>query len=321
MHDYLFYRVFCYTCHRHGRGWRRTRLAMIYSAIDRNPTLASHVVRLTINSVLFRQENLVKPEMIDAVAKLVLLLTNLEAISCSFPYAAQIHPVTRPRLVILNNHDEDGSNFRNNAVASASLLLQNSFWTHCNTLSLSLIKPFGIDSNGQDYDKPQLIFENLTGLRLNVSHVAIMRGIEESWEFPILKSLSTMNTANADRIAFLGRVRTTLEELEIRYGHIYRCSFDSTHEVELPKLKEILLVEASFLNRAPRQYWFEAIKAPKLRRLIIQYTFLQLNGGIPEKWSMVIRMFFGAFHRFGESLLLFLLETCFALIGTLERPR
>jgi hypothetical protein len=268
---------------------------MIYSAIKRNPILVSHVVRLTIKSVLLRQENLVQPEKIHAVAKFVPLLTNLKAISCSLPYAAHIYPATRPRLVILNNHDEDGSKFMNNAVGSASLLLKNSFWAHCNTLSLSLIKPFGFDSNGQYYGTAQLRFENLTSLRLNIFHVAIMRWIEESWQFPILKSLSLTYTANADRIALLERVRMTLEELEIRHDHIEYCSLDSTHEMELPKLKEISLVQASCFNLVPRHYWFAAIKAPNLGMLIISVR-LSVHGWLyPQEAISAHRNILGRF--------------------------
>jgi hypothetical protein len=247
----------------------RNIAAMIYIAIERNPILASYVVRLTIKSVLFRQENLVQPEKIYAVAKFVPLLTNLEAISCSLPYAAHINPVTRPRLVIINNHDEDKSNFRNDIVRSTNLLLQNSFWTHCDTLSLSLIKCGHFNWNAQNYDTPQLIFENLTSLRLDVSHVVMMRWIEEKWQFPILKYLSFINTPYVNRIEFLGRVRMTLEELEVSYCQSSRNGFDDTHKLELPKLREISLVNAPRWHEESQQYWFDAIEAPELEKFII----------------------------------------------------
>jgi hypothetical protein len=78
-----------------------------------------------------------------------------------------------------------------------------------------------------------------------------------------------MITTNADHIAFLGRVRMTLEELEIWYFCINCSNFDRTHEVEFPKLKEISLAMASDLKTAFWHYWFAAIKAPRLRTLVM----------------------------------------------------
>jgi hypothetical protein len=202
------------------------------------------------------------------VAKFVSLLTNLEAITCSIPYAAHLCPVTQPRMVILNNHGKYGS--RNHvAVGPARLMLRNSFWIHCSTLSLKLVRAFWDDWGMQHYDKSQLRFENLTSLRLEVRYPAVMRWIEESWQFPILKNLSLIDTTGIDRISFLQRLQMTLERLQICCRNINRCSFDRTREVELPKLKKLTLVNARHLYLADRKYWFTAIKAPKLWRLVI----------------------------------------------------
>jgi hypothetical protein len=256
---------------------------MIYSAIRRNPTLASHVVRLTIRSVLFRRENLVLPETIHTVEKFVPLLTNLEAISCSLPYATHIYPVTRPRLVILINCGQiksPHSSIRNRLIGSVTPLLWISFWIHCNTLSLSLFRPVVFE---EEYNGHQLRFENLTSLRLEVFNEAVIRWIERCWQFPVLKDLSLIYTASIGFIAFLGRVQTTLERLEMSDLHDSpHRDYDHTHEVELPKLREISLVDVFRWSERRRQGWFTAIKAPDLRKVVISLRPDQIGSLSPS---------------------------------------
>jgi hypothetical protein len=66
---------------------------MIYSAVYRDPTLASHVVRLIIESMILPRGDFLKSGRMDIVAKFVPLFTNLKAISCSLPYAAHLQPL------------------------------------------------------------------------------------------------------------------------------------------------------------------------------------------------------------------------------------
>jgi hypothetical protein len=242
----------------------RNVATMIYSALKRNPTLASHVLRLTIKSVIFRRSNLLEPEKVLAVAKFVPLLTNIEAISCSLPYATHLYPSIQPGIVMLGNHGISGSSFIHNAVGSVNLMSRDSFWIHCRTLSLTLKKGLW---DFQDIDRREIKFDNLVDFRLDVEYKGVLEWIRRYWNFPILKHLHIINTAWMDRMEFLNRVHFTLEKLQI-----YRNNYSGwSSEVLMPNLKEIQWVNVKSLHIWPRDNWYDLIKAPNLRRFVMSW--------------------------------------------------
>jgi hypothetical protein len=251
---------------------------MIYGAIKRNPTLAPQVIRLTIESICFRREDSLKMEKIHLVAKFAPLLTNLKAISCSLPYAARLQPLIQPGIVVLNNSVVTGLCSTSGMIGPLRTLLHNSLWVHCHTLSLRLVEGLWDRWDHPGSNTLQPTFEILLNLKLEVSHTAAMQWIEEYWKFPVLKNLSLIFTGYIDRISFLQRVRLTLEKLQICVGHVYRYN-GGIIDVEMPKLKEISLINMNGTYVGPSGDWYTAIKAPHLSRFGIS-----LRSGL-GKWD------------------------------------
>jgi hypothetical protein len=240
----------------------RNVAAMIYSALMRNPTLASYAVRLTIKSAILGRSNRIKPEKIDAVANFVRLLTNIEAISCSLPYATHLYPSVQPGVVMLSDHGIAGFGPRHGP------MILDSFWIHCRTLSLTLKGGFGgfVDIMRERHE---ITFDNLLNFRLEVEYTGVLEWIQQYWKFPILKNLHMVNIAWVNRIQLINRVRGTLEKLHICTS---KSSFSANQVVAImPNLKEIYVVHAYSVHRGLIYYSYESITAPNLQRLVMSW--------------------------------------------------
>jgi hypothetical protein len=234
---------------------------MIYSALKRNPTLASHVLRVTIKSPNSRQNNSIK---IHAVEKFIRLLTNIEAISCPLPYAAHLYGI-QPGIVMLSN--QGMARYRSSSDDRAFIhpLLHDSFWIHCRTLSLTLQwRPFA------DIIRYQhgIRFDNLVNLRLDVDDTALSEWIGERWVFPLLKNLRIIVTDEVDYTEMLTNTRMTVKRLHI---HVNSPIFWwACGRINMSNLNELHVSLGKGWDRRSKQS-FTSLKAPSLHRYIISW--------------------------------------------------
>jgi hypothetical protein len=152
----------------------------MHHTLKYNPTLASYVLHVTIKSVLYCQK-------IDAVPKFIRLLANVQAISCLLPYAVDLSPIIQPGVVMLNDHAIAYSRLSHDAVEYMRLTFRNSFWIHCQTLSL-IFKYGKREPMHAMSSEPKIKFHNLINLRLQVYWWNALAWIQGCCDFPVLKT-------------------------------------------------------------------------------------------------------------------------------------
>lgn len=228
----------------------------VYRILKHNPALGPHVVRLTIVPHRAPRFTDITSANQQSIAEIIPLLTNIKAISC--PSHVAVHLPRSLRLETAVIHAAKHANAPH-AFWRDEFPIHPHFWYHCRTLSISLIQT----TYAQQHPPPQIIFPNLTRLRLVVESSVSLAWVSSAWSFPVLEHLSISSKQLTGWDALFQRVHMALETLQLSI----RIKFDvSTGTIEMPRLREVhLITQGAKRNITP---WHRAIKAPVLHRYV-----------------------------------------------------
>jgi hypothetical protein len=238
----------------------RSVATTIYCALKRNPVLACHVIRLTVRPVdACPGETRIKGT--QSINKILPLLYNLKALSCSMHVAAKLPSSLRPQIAVIHAQ-EHKEVFSHHGFYIHQIIRPNYFWYNCRVLSFTFTRQvwYSIDQ------KAQIVFKNLTDLRVQIEHTGILRWIINTWNLPRLKNLSLIVAEEPLWIWFLKKVRLTIERLQIPRSTQF---LGPSERIFMPKLQELYLIGAEDPSWNGMADWHRWLTCPKLHRCVL----------------------------------------------------
>jgi len=142
------------------------------------------------------------------------------------------------------------------------IIQPNYFWYNCRILSFTFTRQVWYSIN----QKPQIVFKNLTDLRIQVEHTRALRWIINTWNLPKLRNLSLVVAEEPLWILFLKKVRLTVERLQIPRSTRF---LGPSAPIVMPKLKELFVIgseDPSWNGMAEWHHWFTC---PKLHKCVL----------------------------------------------------
>jgi hypothetical protein len=252
----------------------------LYKVLRYNPTLSSYVVRFTIRPERNSGTTLTNATNVKSIAKIVPLLKDLEAISCPFAYLSHLTPSIPSNIVFVYGHDIAAARqarwkfWKKKKIAS-----DDNYWHHCRILYFNLKHDRWIFQR----DERQIFFNNLTDLRLDVTHTGAVSWINTNWDLPLLKHLSLISPPNVQWVPLLQRVRLTLETIQISLG---RDNFDLSNNIVMPNLQEIHVINVRYMYQWPNGHWYKIFQSPNLRRFTMTLDCETLTGNSPRTFIL-----------------------------------
>lgn len=247
----------------------------LYDVLKHNPTLSSYVIQFTIRPERNCGTMLTNATNVGSIAKIVPLLKDLEAISCPYAYVAHLPPSIPSNIVFVYGHDLVTPRQARWKFWKKKIPANDYYWHHCRTLYFKLKH----DRIAFQRDDSDIFFNNLTDLRLNVTHSNAMSWINTNWNLPLLKHLSLISPLNAHWIPFLQRVRLTLETIQIPLG---QDSFDVSTKIVMPNLQEIHVINVRYVYQWPKGHSYKIFQSPNLRRFTMTLDCEKLTRRSPR---------------------------------------
>lgn len=234
-------------------------VSTIYQSLKQNPAIASYIIRLTIVPLTVRRSDNFSTKEDTPIVQIVPLLPNLTTISCSSLLAARL-PSSLPILsAIIHNVSSSATQ---NSLWYNNIPIKPYFWHHCHTLSFVLTKD---QWRGQANPQHQYTFHNLVNLRLCMPAPSAISWILGCWEFPVLKNLSIVSNNHRGWIPFIKSVRLTIESLQVPSHIDYAMETDT---LEMPKLKELHIIDEFRNYLTPGRLWNHVYGIPKLQKFV-----------------------------------------------------
>jgi hypothetical protein len=155
--------------------------------------------------------------------------------------------------------------------------MHNHFWHSSQTLSITYAGDFWYWGN----QGSQIVFQNLTNLRLQLSHAGAIGWVTDTWNLPVLKNLSISGIQDYIWISFLNKVCPTIERLQITRNILQITdSILGSGIIVMPKLKELHLIDEEGSTMPAISDWNTRFTCPRLHKVVLLMETIVITRGL-----------------------------------------
>jgi hypothetical protein len=175
--------------------------------------------------------------------------------------AAQLPSSLRPQIAMIHAREHIEA-YSYQKFYTHDIIQPNYFWYNCRILSFTFTRQVWYSINR----KPQIVFKNLTDLRIQVEHTGALRWIITTWNFPKLQNLSLVIAEDPLWILFLKKVRLTIERLQIPRSTRF---LGPSAPIVMPKLKELYVIGSEDPTWNGMVEWHHWFTCPELYKCVL----------------------------------------------------